>query len=150
MLYLIGSDPLVKIYRIPRCPEQPNQQKLPQAQLKIQNESSTHEESSSSDQEQNPQVFIQQSQAQLLPNMVMPYIKGPEMDSQVNDALCHRFLKWHLRCENILECKLVMLPEKRQGKKVIARSGDFSMDQCYLMICCIKFSCFVWAYRTHI
>ena len=42
---------------------------------KIQDESNTHEESSSSDQEQDPEVFIQPSKAKLLPNMFMPYIE---------------------------------------------------------------------------
>ena len=62
--------------------------------------------------------------------MSMPYIEGPKMDWTVNDGLYHRFLKWHLMCENILECKLTMLQEKRQCKKVIAGSCDFSIDQC--------------------
>ena len=34
-----------------------------------------------------------------------------------------------MKCENILECELAMLPEKRQCKKVIAWSGDFGTDQ---------------------
>ena len=96
---------------------------------RIQNESSTHEESSSSDQEQDIEVFIQSSQEPLLPNMFMPYIEGPKVDWTVNDGLYHRSLKWHLKSENILECELAMLPEKRQCKKVIAWSGDFGMDQ---------------------
>ena len=96
---------------------------------KIQDESIAHEESSSSDQEQVPEVFIQPSKAQLLPNMFMPYIEGPKMDWTVNDGLYHRFLKWHLKYENILESELAMLPEKRQCKKVIAWSGNFGMDQ---------------------
>ena len=96
---------------------------------KIQDESSTHEESSSSDQEQDSEVFIQTSKAQILPNMFMCYIEGPKMDWTVNDGLYHRFLKWCLKCENILECDLPMLPEKRQCKKVIAWSGDFGMGQ---------------------
>ena len=95
---------------------------------KFQDESSTHEESSSSDQEQDPELFIQPSKAQLLPNMFMPYIEGPKMDWTVNNGLYHRFLKWHLKCENILECELAILPEKRQCKKVIAWSDDFGMD----------------------
>ena len=95
---------------------------------KIQDESSTHEESSSSDQDQDLEVFIQLSHAQLLPNMFMPYIEGPKMDWTVNDSLYHKFLKLCLKCENILECKLDMLPEKRQCKKVIVWSGDFGMD----------------------
>ena len=91
---------------------------------KIQDEFSAHKESSSSDQEQDPGVLLQLSQAQILPNMFMPYIEGPKMDWTVNDGLYHRFLKWHLKCENILERELAMLPEKRQYKKVIAWSGD--------------------------
>ena len=47
---------------------------------KVQDESCAQEESSSSDQEQDPEVFIQPSQAQILPNMFMPYIEGPKMD----------------------------------------------------------------------
>ena len=97
---------------------------------KIQDKSSQHEDYSSSDQEHDPVVCIQTSQPQLLPNMFMPYIEGPNMDLTVNDGLYHRFLKWHLKCENILEFELAMLQEKRQCKKVIAWSGDFGMDQC--------------------
>ena len=96
---------------------------------KVQDESSTHEESSSSDQEQDPEVFIQPSQAQILPNMFMLYIEGPKMDWTLNDVLYHRFLNWPLKCENILECELAMLPEKRECKKVFIQSGDFGMDQ---------------------
>ena len=59
----------------------------------------------------------------------MPYTEGPKMDWTVNDGLYHRFLKWHLKCENILQCEFAMLPERRQCKKVIAWSGDFGMDQ---------------------
>ena len=96
---------------------------------KIQDESSTHEESSGSDQEQDPKVFLQPPQAQILPNMFMSYIEGPKMDWTVNDGLYYRFCKWHLKCENILECELTMLPEKRQCKNMIAGSGDLGMDQ---------------------
>ena len=53
----------------------------------------------------------------------------PEMDWTVNDGLYNRFLKWKLKCENILECELAILPEARKCKKVIAWSGDFGLDQ---------------------
>ena len=59
----------------------------------------------------------------------MPYIEGPNMDWTVNDVLYHRFLKWHLKCENILECELTMLSEGRKYKKVIAWNGNFDRDQ---------------------
>ena len=37
--------------------------------------------------------------------MYMPYIEGPQMDWTVNDDLYHCFLKWHLKCENILRVR---------------------------------------------
>ena len=51
------------------------------------------------------------------------------MDWTVNDGLYHCFLKWRLKCKNILECELAALPKNQQCKKVIAWSGDFGMDQ---------------------
>ena len=60
--------------------------------------------------------------------MYMPYIEGPHMDWTVNDNLYHRFLKWCLKCKNILEWELAALPEYQQCKKVIAWSGDCGMD----------------------
>ena len=59
----------------------------------------------------------------------MPYIEGPTMDWMVNDGLYNRFLKWHLKCENILECELVMLSESGKCKKMLAWRGDFGLDQ---------------------
>ena len=59
----------------------------------------------------------------------MPYIEGLCMDWAVNDHLYHRFLKWCLKCKNILECKLAALLECQQCKKVITWSGDCRMDQ---------------------
>ena len=79
------------------------------------------------DQEPDPEILFQPPRAQqAIPSMFMPYIEGPKMDWTVNDALYHRFLKWRLKCENILECELAALPK---CKKVITWSGDFSMDQ---------------------
>ena len=48
-----------------------------------------------------PQSFVQP--------MFMPYIENTKMDWNVNDSLYHRFLKWKLKCENILDCELAML-----------------------------------------
>ena len=91
---------------------------------KVQEGSRAHEESSSSGQEQDPEVCLQPSQAQVVPNMFMPYIEGSKLDWTVNGGLYHRFLKWCLKCGNIPECELAMLPEKRQCNEVIAWSGD--------------------------
>ena len=91
---------------------------------------SSQEDLSSSDQELDPEITFQpQRQPQPVPSMFMPYIEGPKIDQAVNDGLYHRFLKWHLKWENILECELVALPECQQYKKVIAWPGDFGMDQ---------------------
>ena len=59
----------------------------------------------------------------------MSYIEGPKMDWTVNDGLYHKFLKWYLKCKNILECELAMLFKRRKCKKVFAWSVDFGMDQ---------------------
>ena len=60
--------------------------------------------------------------------MFMPYIEGPKMNWTVDDGLYHRFLKWHLKCESILDCELGNLPVKQKCQKVIVWSGDFGMD----------------------
>ena len=63
-----------------------------------------------------------------MPSMYMPGMGGQTMDWTMN-GLYNRFLKWRLKCENILECELAMLPEPRKCKKVVAWSGDFGLDQ---------------------
>ena len=50
------------------------------------------------------------------------------MNWTVDDRLYHRFLKWHLKCETILDCELANLPAKQKCLKVTAGSGDFGMD----------------------
>ena len=50
------------------------------------------------------------------------------MNWTVDDGLYHRFLKWHLKCETILDCKLANLPTKQKCQKVITWSSDFGMD----------------------
>ena len=50
------------------------------------------------------------------------------MNWTMDDGLYHRFPKWHLNCETILECELSNLPEKQKCQKVIAWLGDFDMD----------------------
>ena len=60
------------------------------------------------------------SQSQVVQPMYMPYIEGPKIDWTVNDSLYHRFLKWKIKCENILDCELPMLSETRKCKKIVA------------------------------
>ena len=74
------------------------------------------------------QPYTSQAQAFVQP-LFMPYIVESEMDWTVNDSLYHKFLKCKLKCKNILDCELAMLPESKKFKKVIALSGDFGMDQ---------------------
>ena len=90
----------------------------------------SQEQLSSSDQEHDPEVTLNSHrQPQLTLGKFMPYIQGPKMNWTVNDGLYYWFLKWHLKCKNILECELAALPERQQCKKVLAWSGDFGMDQ---------------------
>ena len=78
-----------------------NQKPLPEETVP-----SSQEELSSSEQEPDPEVSFHHYRApHPVLSMLMPYIEGPKMDWTVNDGLHHRFLKWHLKCENILECE---------------------------------------------
>ena len=74
------------------------------------------------------EVIIKSPQ-QVPTSMYILYIKGPKMNWTVDDGLHNRFVKWKLKCENILDCKLAMLSEARKCKKVVAWSGDFGIDQ---------------------
>ena len=86
-------------------------------------------ENSASDQEQDPDVSFHPVVPPInIHTMFMPYIEGPKMNWTVNDGLYHRFLKWCLKCEMILDCELANLPTKQKCQKVIAWSGDFGMD----------------------
>ena len=89
----------------------------------------TQAETSGSDQEQDPEVsFHPAVPLSSVPTMLMSYIEGPKMNWTVDDQLYHRFLKWHLKCETILDCELANLPAKQKCQKVIAWSGNFGMD----------------------
>ena len=120
---------------MPKASKKSAQEEIPEAPAQVSTLSDGNEasngESSSSEQESDPEVTIHppRSQPQVISSMFMPYIEGPKMDWTVNDGLYHRFLKWRLKCENILECELAALPERQQCKKVIAWLGDFGMDQ---------------------
>ena len=120
---------------MPKASKKSAREEIPEAPAQVSTLSDGNEasngESSSSEQESDPEVTIHppRSQPQVISSMFMPYIEGPKMDWTVNDGLYHRFLKWRLKCENILECELAALPERQQCKKVIAWLGDFGMDQ---------------------
>ena len=76
-----------------------------------QENTSVSQDSSSSDQDtemQSPSIQQSTSQSQFVPALFMPYIEGLKMDWTVNDGLYHRFLKWKLKCENILDCELAI------------------------------------------
>ena len=81
----------------------------------------TQAEMSSSGQESDPEVFFHPIlTSHPTHTMFMPYVKGPKMNWTMDDGLYHRFLKWHLKCETILDCELANLPEKQKCQKVIA------------------------------
>ena len=93
---------------------------------------SSHDESASSDHKSENEISLHPIRSQatnpVMQSMFMPYIEGPKMDWTDNGSLYHRFLKWQLKCKNIMECMLVVLPEPQQCR-VIAWNGDFGMDQ---------------------
>ena len=97
----------------------------------LQEDSNLSQESSSDDVVvlQSPQFQPSTSQTQAMQQMYMPYIEGPKIDWTLNDSLYHRFLKWKIKCENVLDCELAMLSEAIKCKKVVAWSGDFGIDQ---------------------
>ena len=86
-------------------------------------EETSYEQESDTEQE----VFIRPPQMHT--NMYVPYIEGPKMNWTVDDSLYNRFIKWKIKCENILECELAVLSEARKCKKVVAWSGDFGINQ---------------------
>ena len=88
---------------------------------KDENQSASHREQPASTDAHPTSLHTQLQQ-------FVPYIEGPKMDWTVNDGLYHRFLKWKLKCENILDCELATLSETRQCKKLISWSGDDGMD----------------------
>ena len=92
--------------------------------------SSLSHESSSDDEVvlQSPQFKPSTSQMQAMQQIYMSYIEGPKMDWTMNDSLYHRFLKWKIKCENILECELAMLSGVRKCKNIVAWSGDCRID----------------------
>ena len=86
----------------------------------------THESSSDQEVAFNPKpstskkVHHSRSRSVQMPSQqqaYMPYIEGPTMNWNVDDGLYNRFIKWKIRCENILNCELAMPSEARKSKK---------------------------------
>ena len=86
---------------------------------------SSQDEQPSSEQEPDPEItFHHPRQPQPVPGMFMPYIEGPKMDWTVNNGFYDRFLKWHLKCENILECELCSITRKttvQEGHSLVSQ-----------------------------
>ena len=85
---------------------------------------------SDSDHDQDPDVsFHPTVSPNDIPTMFMPYIEGPKMNWMVDDGLYHRFLKWHLKCETILDCKLANLTyQTKMSKSYRVVQCNFGMD----------------------
>ena len=43
--------------------------------------------------------------------IMVPYVEGLKMDWTIDDGLHSRFIRWKIKCENILDCKLAILQE---------------------------------------
>ena len=86
-------------------------------------EETSYEQKTDSEQE----LFVRPQEAPS--SMYVPYIEGPKMNWTFDDHLYNKFIKWKIKCENILHCNLAMLSEARKCKNVVAWSGDFGIDQ---------------------
>ena len=75
-----------------------------------------------------PKASKRAPSAQCTIEQVLPEESDQEETSSDEEVFL-RFLKWRLKCENILECELAMLSETRKCKKIVAWSGDFGLDQ---------------------
>ena len=60
--------------------------------------------------------------------MMVPYAEGLKMNWTIDDALHSRFIRWKIKCENILDCELDILQRSNKCKKVIQWSGDAGLD----------------------
>ena len=88
------------------------------------------DESFHSDRDEDLEVSFHPHHTFVPPNNpVGPSLKAHEWIGQSMMTCTTIFLKWHLKCKNILECELAALPEHQKCKKVIAWSSDCGMDQ---------------------
>ena len=62
--------------------------------------------------------------------MMAPYVEGPKMNWTIDDTLHSRFIRWKIKCENILDCELAILQGSAKCKKGIQWSGDAGLDMC--------------------
>ena len=79
-----------------------------------------------------PGIEIPHNQAPNSPfqysGMMVPYVEGAKMDWTVDDALHSRYIRWKIKCANILDCELAILQESVKYKKVIQWPGDAGLD----------------------
>ena len=68
------------------------------------------------DSDSDQEVTIKSPQ-QVPTGMYVPYIEGPKMNWTVDDGFYDRFVKWKLKCKNILDRELAMLSETRKWKR---------------------------------
>ena len=90
-----------KSNKITQCEQHTSETVLP-------HEETSYEQESDVDQE----VIIRPPYAPT--SMYIPYIESPKMNWTVDDSLYNRFIKWKIKCENILQCELAMLSESRK------------------------------------
>ena len=101
---------------IPKAVKKSSEQSVPSSE--VSENAATQAESSNSDQDPDPEVsFHPAVHPPSTPNMFMPYIEGPKMNWTVDDGLYHRFLKWRLKCETILDCELATYLSNRNVKR---------------------------------
>ena len=85
-----------------------------------------HDNQSDSQREQSASTDIHPTSLQTQLQQFVPYIEGPKMDWTVNDGLYYRFLKWKLKCENILDVNLPLY--QRLGSARNSYHGQVMME----------------------
>ena len=89
----------------------------------MENSASTGEETHTEEGATPPGNAIPHNQAPHSPfqysGIMVPYVEGLKMDWTVDDALHSRFIRWKIKCENILNCELAILQESAKCKNVI-------------------------------
>ena len=66
------------------------------------------------------------------------------MDWTLNDSLYHRFLKWKMKYENILDCELAMLSEAPKSRKLWPGQVILKLTSMYPGACPQKI--YAWRY----
>ena len=115
---------------MPRCQKLPQKTQSEQHRVKqVLPEEFSEQGETSFEQESDVDQEVIIIPPQAATSAFIPYIGVLKWTGLSMIVLYNRYMKWKIKCENILECELAMLSESRKCKKVVTWSGDFGIDQ---------------------